>query len=369
MANNLIRSKLDTLIKTTTSFESTNIPADLIDAIHKWKWGEYGWVSPASLIFTAAWRKYFYPSADCCKIWAEDESGTAIADSYSIRTEDETISIPLLSKYDLCKGFCSDNSGMQGSRAIEKMRGLKRLDENFSVAQKTVFDLKLFASIMNKINKLNEKQSLEVIKQLIVIAKRIQIKRKDADAKLADTNAIFDVLGLLDEIEDPELSKCIAAACLTSIYHPHGLILDGIMDHKTAADARAEKPGDIALLRDGNVIIATEVKDKSIKLDWQNIGRAEKIISSYPSIELFIFVLGNRSAIASDIVQEIIRSGRLLTSIGNKIAFMSLHDLYRLAISVKDQKSIIRLIGEYLSKAPSVKPTTKDIWISKASTN
>ncbi len=41
---------------------------------------------------------------------------------------------------------------MQGSRAIEKMRNYKRLNTDFDTAQRTVFDLKLFALILNQIN-------------------------------------------------------------------------------------------------------------------------------------------------------------------------------------------------------------------------
>lgn len=58
-----------------------------------WKWGKYGWVSPASLMYTAAWRKYYYPDIDCCKIWASDETNKPIPGGYSIRSEDESISI------------------------------------------------------------------------------------------------------------------------------------------------------------------------------------------------------------------------------------------------------------------------------------
>ena len=73
--------------------DDTKIPASLATNIGTWKWGSYGWVSPASLIFTAAWRKIYYPEEDCCKIWARDEQNNAIPGGYSIRSEDESISI------------------------------------------------------------------------------------------------------------------------------------------------------------------------------------------------------------------------------------------------------------------------------------
>ena len=88
-----IRSEIDLLIKDTTTYDKDNLPNQLLKDLAKWHWGSYGWVSPASLMFTVAWRKYYYPAVDCCKIWAADENNKPIPGGYSIRTEDESISI------------------------------------------------------------------------------------------------------------------------------------------------------------------------------------------------------------------------------------------------------------------------------------
>lgn len=360
-----VRGLLDELVAKTIYFDKVKIPPRLFAAINSWKWGEYGWVSPASLIFTAAWRKHFYPEQDCCKIWAKDEKNNAIPGSYSIRSEDEGVSIPVLAKYDLCRSFCSDNSGMQGARSIEKMRSLKRLGANFSESQKTLFDLKLFATILNEINKLSKDESLEVIKLIICNAKRIQAERQSANLELKSTKSDHDILGLLETVADPELTKCVAAACLDSIYGAHGLKLSGVTDHKTAADARAEKPGDLALSRGQEVIISAEVKDRSVNLDWQNITRAEQILRSQPSIVSFIFIMGNRAAVSDQIVREMVTSGRLSLTIGRKITFVSLHDLYIWASSIVGEATLRKETGKYLSEAPSVKAKTKDIWLKR----
>lgn len=367
MDTSKVRHLLDKLIETTNTFDTSKIPSHLLTNFKSWNWGAYGWTSPASLIVTAAWVKYYIPTQDCCKLWARDEANAPIIGGYSIRSEDEGITIPLLSKYDLCKGFCSENSGMQGSRAIEKMRSLKRLDTNFSISQRTVFDLKLFASILNKINNLNQVESLEVLKLLIVTSKEIRDRRIQSDATLSTTKASFNVLSLLEEIADPELTKCVAAACLDALYLQHGFVLDGVTDHKTAADARAEKAGDLTLSKEGVVVIASEVKAKSITLDWQNIGRAEKILEAHPSIANFIFILENRNALADAVFKEIIASPRLSSLTGMKISFLSLHDLYRLAVPVVGEVAITARTGKYLSIAPSVKPQTKDEWIKRSS--
>jgi hypothetical protein len=366
MAKTEIRGRLDQLIGSTTSYDTKIIPTQILADIQNWKWGAYGWTSPASLIFTASWMKYFFPQQDCCKIWAKDEINDPIPGSYSIRSEDEAISIPLLAKHDLCKGFCSDNSGMQGSRAIEKMRNLKRLETNFSLSQRTVFDLKLFASILNRINSLNEAQSLEVLKLLICTAKSIQKGRIASDSQLTTRVLSTNILNFLETVSDPELTKCFAAACLNAIYNKHDLTIDGITDYKTASDARAEKPGDLYLTRQKEILISVEVKAKSIKIDWQNIGRAETILKAFPNLTNFIFILENRNALFEPEIHEMINSPRLSSNIGIKISFISVHDIYRLALATVSEAEITASTGKYLSEAPSVKPTTKDSWLKNS---
>lgn len=354
-----IRLKLDTLVKETESYDSNKTSYYLIENLKKWKWGSYGWVSPASLIFTATWRKYFYPEEDCCKIWAVDETKKAIPGGYSIRTEDETITIPVLAKYDLCTGYCSPNSGMQGSRAIEKMRSYKRLSKDFDVSQRTVFDLKLFSVILNQINELSREEALEVLKFQIVLAKIIQKERYGMNASLkVNTVSDFNLLNFLSKTSDPELTKCVVAACLQCIYEKHSLIVEGVSDYKTAADARAQKPGDLSLSQKGQVLMAIEVKDKTQTIDWQNISRANDIIANNRSLVNFIFVLEKRNSTVTNTIQEIINS-----DIDPKITIMSLHDLYLLALSISSESIIANNTGIYMSIAPAIKPETKKDWL------
>lgn len=362
----VIRQELDDLIIETQEYDKAAIPQRLLSYLSKWKWGSYGWVSPASLMYTAAWRKYYYPEIDCCKIWATDENNKAIPGGYSIRTEDENISIPILAKHDLCAGFCSPNSGMQGSRAIEKMRSLKRLDKDFDNAQRTVFDLKLFAAIMNEINDLNHEQLLEVLKYFICTAKSIKAKRDEINqALLAETTASFDLLDALAEIHDPELTKCVVAACLQVIFSGYGFEVSGVTDNKTAADARAGKPGDLTIEKSGKVFVAIEVKDKTQSIDWNNIERAKRIIKKNPELDTFIFVLESRNAATNSIINEIVNSSQLKTKEGKIISIVSLYVLYCIAKPIASNSELISLTSSYVAKAPSIKPETKALWLKK----
>lgn len=364
MAVTSIRERLDKLIGETTECNEQAIPAPLLANIKRWKWGSYGWVSPASLIFTAAWRKAYYPEEDCCKIWARDEQNNPIPGSYSIRSEDEGISIPLLAKHDLCPGFCSDNSGMQGSRAIEKMRTLKRLNTDFDAAQRTVFDLKLFATILNQINELTSEQALEVLRLLIMIAKSIRAKRIATMAALrSDPTRDIDVMDFLGRTADPELTKCVTAACLDSIFSPHRCVITGVEDYKTAADARAQKPGDLCIMYGEEPRISIEVKDKTQSIDWNNIERARKILDANTSVRNFIFVLERRDAAVAPIIAEIVSAQKMSTPPYDKISIVSLHDLHLLASSVADARTLAKKTSEYIASAPAVKPETKNSWI------
>lgn len=359
-----IRGELDRFVETTDSCDISCLPSGLVSNLKAWKWGSYGWVSPASLLFTAAWHKYYFPEIDCCKIWAADESNHSIPGGYSIRQEDEIITVPIMAKYDLCAGFCSPNSGMQGSRAIEKMRSYKRLNRDFSNTQRTYFDLKMFASIMNDTNDLNHQQLLELMRYYICIAKSIRSKRiKENEALSQESRNSFDVLKQLSVIRDPELTKCVVASCLAILYAPHHIRVVGVDDNKTAADARAQKPGDLSLISGDQIIGAIEVKDKSQEIDWNNIERAKRILHSNPSVSLFLFVLESRSAAVTQVISEMVRSAQLSDSVGSKISIISLYDLYHLARIITDEATIINTIGKNITVTPGIKPETRKAWI------
>ena len=365
MKNEQIRNTLEEILLKADDCDYSKLPPKLITEINQWQWGSYGWTSPTSLLVTAAWRKYLYPDVDCCKIWARDEKKAPIPGGYSIRSADEGVTIPLLAKYDLCTNFCSPNSGMQGSRAIEKMRTEKRLNTNFASTQATVFDLKLFAIIMNEINKLTADEALEVFKLFLTKAKELKEDRIKTNAVLeSGTSYGFDLLEFLSTTPDPELTKCVVAACFDVISENRGLKLSGVEDYKTAADARASKPADLSLEKDGRTIVAIEVKDKSQKLDWNNIDRAKKIISRYNGLVSFIFVLENRMATITKTIQDMLQSDEFENGQASKIIFMSLHDLYLLALLFSQQEEIANRTGKFLALAPAVKPQTRKKWLA-----
>lgn len=366
MDSNAIRKELDVIIAETTDYDDSVLPDGLIENVNRWKWGSYGWVSPVSLMVTATWRKYYYPEVDCCKIWASDENGQSIQGGYSIRTEDESITIPLFAKHDLCAGFCSPNSGMQGSRAIEKMRSLKRLDKDFDSVQRTVFDLKLFAAIMNDINGLQQNELLELFKYFVCTAKAIK-ERRDLANKLLNKNVeiSFEVLDFLADIHDPELTKCVVAACMSILFNNHDVQVTGVDDYKTASDERSGKPGDLTITKNDRPVIAVEVKDKTQTIDWNNIEKAKRIINNHAELGGFVFVLESRAAATNSVVNEMVQSSQLQTADGKRISIMSLFSLYQLVAPIETETAIINATSRFISMTPAIKPETREKWLNQ----
>jgi len=357
------RARLEDLVENPEKVDYSKIPGQLRRRLDNWKWGSIGWTSPANLIITAAWRKAFFPEDDCCKIWARDSDNQPIEGGYSIRTCDETVTVPVFSKFDLCTGFCSANSGMQGSRAIEKSRGVGRINRGLRLKQRTVFDSQLFSEILNDINDLSGRAAEEVLKYLIEVAYGAKAKRKIADDILRSSPPTLDLLRFCRDATDPELPKCLTAACLDAIYGEMKLELLGVSDYKTAADNRAVKAGDLTLVRDGKPLVAVEVKDRSRRLDWQNINSAKAIVRNFPSLVAFYFVLESRNSVDPEIIDEVARDELNETSLGIPISFLSLPDLVAMAAPAKGYSFLVTRTAEFVTQAPSIKSTTKERWL------
>ena len=362
MASKLDFQFIDEIVGGITAETETSPPGNLYQKIQQWQWGKYGWASPSNLIITAAWRKALYPELDCCAIWASDDAGKPILGGYSIRSEDETVTVPILAKYDLCRNFCSPNSGMQGSRAIEKMRSLKRVNRQFELGQKVSFNSELFAEILNDINECNSSEALEVFKTLIVKARVIQDERFAQDVEITLPRDKVDIFNKIETINDPEFPKCVAAACLQVIYEPHGFEIVGIDSYQTAADTRAEKPGDLSLSRDGEFGIAVEIKDRSRHLGWQNVGAAREIIKRFPDLKLFLFVLESPAKVFSEQTYTVLSNESL--DIKESFQVIGLSQLVSLALPISGEAKLSILIGKNLSMAPSIKEATKTLWLS-----
>jgi hypothetical protein len=361
------RKQLEALVSKRPKARNSEIPLKLRQRLDSWSWGTTGWTSPTNLIVTAAWRKAFYPKEDCCKIWARDALNNPIAGGYSIRTADETVTVPIFSKYSLTTGFCSSNSGMQGSRAIEKSRAFGRINRGVELEQRTVFNFTLFADILNDINDLSQSKAYAALSYIIDIAYRSKDERTKSDKMIMDISPNIDLIDFSIVVKDPEFIKCVTAACFAALFLDAGFEITGVADHKTAADGRAAKPGDLTVARDGKPMIAIEVKDRSRKLDWQNLSSARQIIGKFPRLDTFCFVLESRKSAHDALIEEFASDADSGGDQSTKIMFISLPDLIGLATPMKGHRYLVTKTAEYVASAPSIKPSTKDAWVQLSS--
>ena len=354
-----IRTYFRGLVGSNSLPKIEEIPPALLNRLTSWRWGQYGWLSPASIILSACVWKLANPSGDCCKIWARDSENQQIPGGYSLRSIEESQIIPVLAEFDLCNDFCSSNGGMQGARAIEKARAAGRIDRVPRINQSTLWDQPLFGAILNDINDSSPTAVLECTKFIIQIARSQRVARKEAWEAIGASNATIDLHSFSWNASDPAFVTCFAGACLRVIGTPSGLRVTGAQDHVTASDARASKPGDLALYREKVPVAAFEVKDKTRELDWQNLRKAEDIVDRFPTIRVFGFILENQDALETETVRQIRRAAMARDS-SVSFEFLSLRQLHNIArVGGEDTELWTELLA-MLENSPSVKSTTRE---------
>ena len=76
-----------------------------------------------------------------------------------------------------------------------------------------------------------------------------------------------------------------------------------------------------------------------------------------------IFVHENPNFFLDNSMVEIFKSERLNVFPGNLISFISLKQLYNFSLMFASELDLTKVISGYISKAPSIKPQTKKIFL------
>jgi hypothetical protein len=282
----LIQSSLASAAESATPLApdaiATLSPERVTSLLDLWKFGAYGWTSPTNLLITAAWMKWLDPEQDVCKIWARNDSGP-ISGSYSIRSKDEEFTVPLIQRLGIAPGFCSPNSGMQGSRALEKSRDAERLDVRFMIRQKVRFDLPLFIRLMNEVNTCNPDESREVFRQLIGIGKYLKKVRESLRVtKIREDDTASDCVAALSALAasagDPQLVTVLAAGVVKTMLGSSSsgkrIELRGCEVAMTSANLQSGALGDFEVWCESRCILAGEAKGASIRFGVGDLRRA-----------------------------------------------------------------------------------------------
>jgi len=353
------------------------IPANLKRRIGEWKYGAYGWTSPVNLLITAAWVKALYPSQDVCMIWAKDGDGKAIAGGYSIRTLDEKITVPIVSRFDIWPDFCSNNSGMQGSRALEKARGASRVERNASLSQRVLFDLSLFANTLNDINELDAEKARAACQCFFEIGFHVKRKR-DATLKIlmaSKAGGHKDVVGfVLDACEtmrDPQFVRSVVAAVLVLMlkHQPQfrDATLKGIESKKTGADTQTTGSGDLWIEQNGFPSLAVEVKDNTKTFDFAILSAVNARLKNNPTLKTYFMITAAETALSIHVASDSQwnkQLDELRRGFGCAIVVMTLRDFLGIAACLLPiENELLNAISKCLGTTPDLKKETLSEWI------
>ena len=359
--------------KDTLTALSLRLPQQLLARLQSWKFGEYGWISPVNLIMTAAWYKWILPSQDVCRIWARDHTSVALEGGFAIRSNDERYTVPLVTKKRLSSGFCSPNSGMQGSRAIEKMRGAGRIERDSLLNQSVSFDMRLFQNIMNDINECSADQAFDVFcwllrKGLDIKAQRDSAMNDVATANVSNSYNLPLLLQFTKELGDPQFVRIVAAflaqPVISNVYGD--ITLEGLDGAKTAADTQSKSPGDFWFVTVSGEIIGAEVKDRSKKIGFDVLSSIENRRMNNPRMTQYLAISASNSCVSEENLNDpdwrnFINSSRSEKNLN--INCISLDDLSGLSLLHKGSVSqLVKEISNQLSKMTDLKNHTVPSW-------
>jgi len=350
------------------------LPIELINRISSWKFGSYGWTSPVNLMITAAWYKWLFPTQDVCKIWAQDHNKMPIPGGFAIRSNDEKYTVPLVTKARIANGFCSPNSGMQGSRAIEKMRSANRIQRNSSIDQRVSFDMALFQNILNDIDDLSSEQSFDFLKWLLRRGIQIRDQREQENKSLINVNVeqyfkLSKVSEFTKNASDPQFVRVVVAhlsKILIKAIYPQ-LNLEGMEGAKTAADSQSKSPGDFWFANhDNSLIIAFEVKDSSKTIGFDILQAIENRKRNNPEIMHYFAISAADQAVSTEVLKDPFWSknlSRLRDNINVNVVYLSINELFGLYQFCGGQTSdLISNISYSLAVTKDLKIDTISRW-------
>ncbi|MET4695841.1 hypothetical protein [Endozoicomonas lisbonensis] len=374
-----IRSALDSALADSEAMAKKTqnlVPTAIYENINKWNFGGYGWTSPVNLFLTAAWYKWLNPEQDVCRIWSQHHDKTRIEGGFAIRSNDENYTVPLVNKARIAQGFCSPNSGMQGSRAIEKMRSAERINRNEAIEQSVKFDMALFQNIMNDINDCSSDEAHQCFCYLLSIGLKIRKGRETEQNKLLSLSgksgkSFTDLLKFADDISDPQFIKLLVVSLMTPfVLNTHkSLILEGVEGHKTAADSQSKAPGDFWFNnQDGVAEVGVEVKDKTKTIGFEILGAIENRKKNNSGMKYYFAVSAAKIAVKEYVAKDRLWAeyiNRLRDDFDIAVLPLSVYDLVALAsfngASVTD---VMSDLNKHLVTAIDLKKETLKQWLS-----
>lgn len=349
------------------------LPINLVADLRKWQFGAYGWTSPVNLLLTAAWYKWLFPHQDVCKIWAKDHLKRTLPGGFAIRSNDEKYTVPLVTKTSIAQGFCSPNSGMQGSRALEKMRGAGRIDRDTPIDQSVSFDMKLFQNILNDIDQCTSEQALDVFCLLLRIGIEIKEKREAQSTSLLNSAvsgsaSLGQIVNFTRSVSDPQFVRIVVAYLALPVVSAMvgGSLLQGMGGAKTAADTQSKSAGDFWFKTETGAVIGAEVKDRSKQIGFDILGAIEARKANNATMTHYLAISAAASAVSEQNLNDPFwrrNIEKLRSKIGVNVVCLSLDELAALfTLSSGSISDLLGQITEQLTTTIDLKPDTIPAW-------
>ncbi len=286
-----------------------------------------------------------------------------------MRTMDEKVTIEVMTRYRLADGFCSSNSGMQASRALERLKSPVPLNHDIMQSVQVNWgeeNKRLFVDILDAINNLDSDDAELTTRYLIYMARKRAAARRVSDEELVRIDSEADPLNFVMSEGDPEAVKCLVAACLEILYAGVAIVV-GVTQQKTAADARSKAPGDLAVTIDEKPQLTVEVKAPDVPMSWKLLDAGERILQSHKTARCHFIVLGSTRGASGSDVSAILNRPEAHVATRGRIHVIGLGELYALADVSDDRRNAIRkAFALNLSHAPSVRSGTRDAWLKTA---
>jgi hypothetical protein len=372
----IIRERLASAAEGAAALEPLGLkdsePLELRPLLPKWEFGGYGWTSPTNLLLTAAWVKWLDPDQDVCKIWSRNDGGV-ISGGYSIRSMDERFTVPLIQHLGIAPGFCSPNSGMQGSRALEKSRQAERLDSRFKIRQRVRFDLDLLIRVMNVINDLSPTSAMASFQTLLGVGKWMKAQRaalQVRDTRVGDSasTCVASLTTLAASAEDPQLVTIVSAGVLRVMFSSSSespsLEIRGCESAMTSANARSGALGDFEVWSDGQCLLAAEAKGSSIQFGVGDLRRALDRGGRKTGSYLLVTAAAQPWSTASstgDACREVLSEA---SELGLQIAVVTVRDILVMCLALPGvtPERIYKSINEQIAKSPSLRTDALSQW-------
>ena len=343
--------------------------------IDNWQFGAYGWTSPVNILMTAAWFKWIYPRQDVCKIWSNNKLGK-IDGGFSIRNYDETFTVRFVTKFQIYNQFCSPNSGMQGTRALEKSRDHGRIGRDTNLGQRVLFDIELFKNILNDIEDSTPEEARNIFKYFVekgILIKQRIIKEIEniPSPNLQGSKKIKDVIfSAVYSFKDPQFVRVVVASLIEILIDGvkkfDGCALAGLGGAQTAADARARTPGDLWINnRDGKAFVGCEIKDETKPFGFDVLAAIQDRLDNNKTLQYYLGVTAAHETIKQTDRQdkEWYRFLARYKSQGLSVYFFNLDEFYNYVELFCDiDISIIDSITRILANTRDLKVNTVNNW-------